>query len=673
MLALLRSASLFLLIALVPWNFLHAQGVTFTIDAVHDRNAIPGAAYGTNDLGLAGTTIHRHGGNRHTGLNWENNASNAGTDYFNSSDSFLGSLAGIGSSTTPGALLQAWLNADRAQGLKSIITLPLAGYVAADMNGSVSSAETAPSVRWKQLVVDKPGPPSLNPDTSDGVVYLEEMVNFLLTKYGTTAGGGVAAYCLDNEPALWPSTHPRIHPNATGYQELVSRHAAAATMTTALDSTAQIFGPVLYGWNAHLNLQNAPDASGFNNTYGTFTSYYLAQMKAASDSVGRRLLHRYDMHWYPEARGDHRIVFEAALPSYGTPNDIDARLQAPRSLWDPAYIETSWITQYTTGGQGIRLLPRLRASVDQYFPGTGLALTEYNYGGTEHISGGVAQADLLGIFGRYQVAACFWPLISDNSYVAGAFQLYRNYDGAGSAFGNISLDANSSDNSAAAAHAARGSNGRFTVVAINRSRTLSRNAQFVLTLPAGQTLSAMKGYRLSSIGGPQLQPLGSLSTFSTATFSDVLPAMSATLYELQTVTTFAAWQQAQFGPDAGNPAIAGDAADPDLDGVPNLLEYITNHNPKVADNNLLLQARLVRQADGSSLLQLQFNRRKDVSDVTVMLRNSPTLSASGPWIDQDPATLNPAIFDLDAQTESWTLSLPLPEPGYQFYRLKAEH
>ena len=291
------------LLPLIIGGHVFAQDVTFTIDAVHDRHLIPSAAYGVNDSTISGSTVHRHGGNRHTGLNWENNASNAGTDYFNSSDSFLGSNAGIGNSQTSGALLQAWLDADRAQGFKSIITLPLAGYVAADMNGSVSAAETAPSARWKQIIVDKPGPPSLTPDKSDGVVYLEEMVNFLVANYGTAASGGVAAYCLDNEPALWPSTHPRIHPNATGYQELVSRQTAAALMTTSLDSSVQIYGPVLYGWNAHLNLQNAPDATGYNNTYGTFTNYYLAQMKGASDTAGRRLLHRYDMHWYRKREG----------------------------------------------------------------------------------------------------------------------------------------------------------------------------------------------------------------------------------------------------------------------------------------------------------------------------------------------------------------------------------
>jgi len=49
-------------------------------------------------------------------------------------------------------------------------------------------------------------------------------------------------------------------------------------------------------------------------------------------------------NWYPEARGGgERICFGA------DPRNIEtnkARLQAPRTLWDPTYIEDSWIGQW---------------------------------------------------------------------------------------------------------------------------------------------------------------------------------------------------------------------------------------------------------------------------------------------------------------------------------------
>jgi hypothetical protein len=47
--------------------------------------------------------------------------------------------------------------------------------------------------------------------------------------------------------------------------------------------------------------------------------------------------------------------------------------------------------------------------------------------------------------------------------------------------------------------------------------------------------------------------------------------------------TIDAWRWANFGVAAINPAITGDAADPDDDGVKNLLEYSTGTNPLAPD------------------------------------------------------------------------------------------
>jgi hypothetical protein len=57
-------------------------------------------------------------------------------------------------------------------------------------------------------------------------------------------------------------------------------------------------------------------------------------------------------------------------------------------------VDESWI------GEVVRLIPRMRAWVDAHYPGTKLAITEYNWGALNHINGALAQADVLGIFGR---------------------------------------------------------------------------------------------------------------------------------------------------------------------------------------------------------------------------------------------------------------------------------
>jgi hypothetical protein len=50
----------------------------------------------------ANLTLSRSGGNRMTAYNWETNASNAGSDYYNENDSFLG-----GGNTPNGAVAPA--------------------------------------------------------------------------------------------------------------------------------------------------------------------------------------------------------------------------------------------------------------------------------------------------------------------------------------------------------------------------------------------------------------------------------------------------------------------------------------------------------------------------------------------------------------------------------------
>jgi hypothetical protein len=47
-------------------------------------------------------------------------------------------------------------------------------------------------------------------------------------------------------------------------------------------------------------------------------------------------------------------------------------------------------------------------------------------------------------------------------------------------------------------------------------------------------------------------------------------------------TPFGAWQLLEFGTNATNPAISGELADPDGDGIVNLLEYALNLDPNVA-------------------------------------------------------------------------------------------
>jgi hypothetical protein len=135
----------------------------------------------------------------------------------------------------------------------------------------------------------------------------------------------------------------------------------------------------------------------------------------------------------------------------------------------------------------------MREKIAAHYPGTRLAITEYNYGGGEHVSGGVAQADALGIFGREDVfAAALWDLQGGMRYVDGAFALYCNYDGAGARFGDTSIGASTSNGETTSVYASvdEGRDDRMVIVAVNKS-TGPTTAEILVTHPVdfarGQT------------------------------------------------------------------------------------------------------------------------------------------------------------------------------------------
>ena len=115
----------------------------------------------------------------------------------------------------------------------------------------------------------------------------------------------------------------------------------------------------------------------------------------------------------------------------------------------------------------------MKAWVAQYYPGTKVAITEYNWGALDDINGALAQADVLGIFGREGLdLATIWGEPQPTQPGAYAFRMYRNYDGAGSRFGDVSVSAASSDQGQLAVYAAQRSSDRaLTVMVVNKTGT----------------------------------------------------------------------------------------------------------------------------------------------------------------------------------------------------------
>jgi len=226
-----------------------------------------------------------------------------------------------------------------------------------------------------------------------------------------------------------------------------------------------------------LTFQGAPDwAAPLSNGYGWFLDYYLDKMEANSVAAGKRLLDALDIHWYPEAQDG---VGNRITNSVNTDAMYNARMQAPRTLWDTDYHEISWIESYFS--QWLPILPSLKNSIDTYYPDTNLSITEYAYGGENHYSGGIATADAMGIFGKYGVyIACYW---GGGTYVDAAVKIYTNYDGSGSSFGDTEVDSTMSDKANSSIYAAQSSNDSNTLhlIVINKNITSAISGTFNIT------------------------------------------------------------------------------------------------------------------------------------------------------------------------------------------------
>lgn len=438
--------------------------VTFNVNSTVSVKPISRYIYGQNFNGstwsqLPNVTMNRLGGNRWSAYNWENNASNAGSDYNYQSDSYLGG------GNTAGEAVRSHVAAARTAGGSILVTVPILGWAASDklgtsvLNQSIASRFT-PSVAAKGAAFTYP------PSLTDNRVSQDEFVSWLESTFPTAHADPTRElfYSLDNEPDLWSETHSAIHPSPVTYAELLSKSIAYSTAIKSVAPQGKVFGFVSYGYYGYVRLQDAPDAANRD-----FTDWYLDGMRAASTTAGKRLLDVLDLHWYPEAQGGGvRVIGEDTSAAV-----VAARVQTPRSLWDPTYVETSWITA-STGNQPVRLIPWMQEKIAARYPGTGLAFTEYYYGGGSHISGGIAQADVLGIFGREGVfAANLWPMATNISYINAGFAMFRSYDGVGGSFGDTSVQATNSDTTNTSVYASIDSSSpnRVVLVLINKATT----------------------------------------------------------------------------------------------------------------------------------------------------------------------------------------------------------
>lgn len=450
-----------------------ATGLTLSVDVSAARHVISQDIYGLNGADPAfaaeiGMPVARWGGNASTRYNFKNHTYNTGSDWY-----FENIVAG------PDNTVEAFVQTNRDRGTKQIVTVPMSGWVAKDSPAAHPLACGFPATRFpSQDSFDQwdtnCGNGKLNGANLTGAVPMDtsipadasfdgDMVSHLVSQFGTAARGGVSIYELDNEPVLWSSTHRDVHPDAVTDDELANKSTATAAAIKAADPSAAVLGPSGWGyceWVASGLDGCAPGADAAAHGGLNLSQWFLKNMKDYSDAHGgKRFLNYFDQHYYPQISGGE------------DPDSNALRLRSTRSLWDPTYVEESWIGPSGVNAPPLQFIRTMKAWVAQYYPGTKVAITEYNWGALDNINGALAEADVLGIYGREGLdLATMWGEPQPTQPGAYSFRMYRNYDGAGSRFGDVSVSATSSDQGQLAVYAAqRSCDNALTVMIVNKT------------------------------------------------------------------------------------------------------------------------------------------------------------------------------------------------------------
>ncbi|GII63778.1 endoglucanase [Sphaerisporangium krabiense] len=465
-------------------GFAAEAGPALTVDLTAATHPISPQVYGMNFAGedLARELrlpVRRWGGNATTRYDYRLDTTNRASDWY--FENIPGDDPGPGA-PPDGSETDRFADQDRRTGTDSLITVPLIGWAPKDRARACgfSVAKYGP-----QQSTDPWAPDCGNGVRPDGTYvtgndphdtsaeigpeYVTGWIAHLRDRYGDAAHGGVRFYNLDNEPDIWHATHRDVHPAGASYDEMRDRTYAIASAVKAADPGAATLGPVGWGWSS-LTLSgsdqqrcaiegcwgNPPDRAAHGGV--PFGEWYLRQMRAYEQEHGVRVLDYYDNHWYPQGRG---VVDD-------DPGDAATqalRLRQTRSLWDRTYTDESWI------GEPVYLIPRMKDMAARNYPGTKVALTEYDFGALGSLNGALAQADMLGILGREGAdLATLWDPPAATDPGAYAFRMYLNYDGQGGRFGDTSVASVSADQSRLALYGAtRGADGALTLMVVNKT------------------------------------------------------------------------------------------------------------------------------------------------------------------------------------------------------------
>jgi hypothetical protein len=532
------------------WPLANGQNaaITVSVDANANRHTISPNIYGfafatTQDLAVTNFTMNRSGGNGTSTYNWQINAANHASDWYFESILDPPETAGYDGDNFISTTRVGNPNA------QALLTIPMINYLAnLGSNGAMTwsfsiakygkqtgsdpyqpdAGNGISAATGKQITGNNP----LDANTPNSTSIQQAWVQHLIQKWGTSANGGLKYYIMDNEPSLWSSTHVDIHPAPETYQELYNDYVSYASVVRALDPNAMIVGPEEWGWwpqyLSGYDQKNGISASGSDyNTHGKMYYYpwLLSQLHSYQQTSGKQLLNVLSVHYYPQ---------ELANSDDDSTAGQITRNQSTRVLWDPNYIDPSWLNEVGINNGIVYLIPTLKNWVNQYYPGLQTAITEYNWGDEANLNGATTQADVLGIFGQQGLdIATRWTVPANPSPTYLAAQIYRNYDGHLSTFGDTSISATVPNPDLLSSFAAvRSSDNALTVMVINKQQGSTPVTVRLANFAAGPTA---QGFQISSATQTAITPLGTMQVANNA-ISLTAPSQSITLLVIPAIS-----------------------------------------------------------------------------------------------------------------------------------------
>lgn len=469
--------------------------INVSIDTSLDRKAISRYIYGINDTaslsGIRATALNQTGNDFMT-YNWENNFSNAGESYLAANRDVIADRYNRHSSDPAVAADGLITTANHNHIDFTIASLPTIGYVAADSYGPLLNSEVAPSDRWVKTYTSKPGEYSLSPDKNDDAVYIDEYLNYIINYYGKSAFGGISAYSVGGDSFTWSKEFPLASDNFT-VEDYMQRTLDMAEMVKKADSNALVVGGGFSSIDSCATFAENAGWSKYKNDYSWFVDYYLYEVSKASQQNGKRLIDIIDVKYFPEEKTEYGI----SIISETSDEANKMRIQAVRALWDGSYSKEGENKEF------FPLLPTFQASINEYYPGTKLALTEYNFGGGNNITGGIAQVDALGCFAEEGVfLACLSPdKDDDTTYQYSAINLFTNYDGNGGEFGDVSVRSENDNAELCSSFAAIDNEGVLNVILSNKSDTLTETINIDISSEYRYSFAETYGF---SFGKPEI-------------------------------------------------------------------------------------------------------------------------------------------------------------------------